>query len=151
MTDNQTTELLRLLEERDKWKAKAEEVGRAMNAAAGLWAKADAENRELRKMLLLDDGTVEEYTERADPLTALAYQKQLAEEWRDRCHNAEALCDKLEAERDELNAELGNGTCEMIPLCSWLFECSKCGERHHKDDLRKYNYCPNCGAKVVRQ
>lgn len=94
------------IRERDKWKAKAEEAERAMNAAAGKWAKADAENRELRKMLVLDDGTVEDYTERADPLTALAHQKQLAEEWRDRCHNAEALCEKIEAERDELQKEL---------------------------------------------
>ena len=76
-----------------------------MNVAAGKWAKADEESRELRKMLALDDGTIEEYTERADPSTALAYQKQLAEEWRDRCHNAEAWCDKLESERDEWKAK----------------------------------------------
>lgn len=99
--------------ERDGWKAKAKQAERAMNAAAGKWAKADEESRELRKMLVLDDGTVEDYTERADPLTALAHQKQLAEEWRDRCHNAEKWCDKLEAERDELQAKVDELTAEL--------------------------------------
>lgn len=98
----------RLEAERDEWKAKAEQAERAMNRAAGKWAKADMENRELRKMLVLDDDTIEEYTERADPSTALEHQKQLAEEWRDRCHNAEALCDKLEAERDKLQGTVDN-------------------------------------------
>lgn len=35
-----------LTAERDEWKAKAEQAERAMNAAAGKWAKADAELRE---------------------------------------------------------------------------------------------------------
>lgn len=148
----------RLIAERDEWKAKAEEAGRAMNAAAGLWAKADAENRELRKMLLLDDGTVEEYTERANPLTALAYQKQLAEEWRDRCHNAEALCDKLEAERDELNAKLGSGTCELHygedddGYDGWY--CDECGgwfQAVRRDGrLVEPKHCQECGKAVKR-
>lgn len=100
--------------ERDEWKAKTEQAERAMNKAAGKWAKADAESRELRKMLALDDGTIEEHTERADPMTTLAHQKQLAEEWRDRCHNAEALCDKLESERDEWKAK-----AEQCNPCGW--------------------------------
>lgn len=128
--------------ERDKWKAKVEEAGRAMNAAVGLWAKADAENRELHKMLMLDDGTVEEYAERADPLTALAYQKQLAEEWRDRCHNAEALCDRLNAKLES------GGTCKFIPYKDkgGFGCCSVCNESMFAKD----NFCPRCGAKVVK-
>lgn len=97
-----------LTAERDEWKAKAESAERAMNHAAGKWAKSCADNSELRKMLMLDDGTVEDYTERVDPLTALAHQKQLAEEWRDRCHNAEALCDKLQTSLNSLNAVCDN-------------------------------------------
>ena len=161
--DDAIVRIAELGSECDKWKAKAEEAGRAMNAAAGLWAKADAENRELRKMLLFDDGTVEEYTERADPLTALAYQKQLAEEWRDRCHNAEALCDKLEAERDELSAELGSGTCEVecfddgvdegmdgewfsYAPPTWYLSCG-----HTVQGMEGPNFCPSCGARVIKE
>ena len=161
--DDAIARIAELGSECDKWKAKAEEAGRAMNAAAGLWAKADAENRELRKMLLFDDGTVEEYTERADPLTALAYQKQLAEEWRDRCHNAEALCDKLEVERDELSAELGSGTCEIecfddgvdegldgewfsYSPPTWYLSCG-----HTVQGMEGPNFCPSCGARVIKE
>lgn len=102
LSANQAAELNAMTAERDEWKAKAEQSERAMNEAAGKWAKADADNCELRKMLLLDDGTVEDYTERADPLTALAHQKQLAEEWRERCHAAEAECAEWKAKADKL-------------------------------------------------
>lgn len=30
----------------------------------------------------------------------------------------------------------------------WIWECSKCNETYHRDDARKYKYCPNCGVKI---
>lgn len=49
---------------------------------------------------------------------------------------------------DELNAELGCGTCENIDILANIgfFKCSKCGI----SDNYVPNYCPNCGAKVLK-
>ena len=32
---------------------------------------------------------------------------------------------------------------------SWLWNCSNCGEYYHKDNARKYHFCPNCGIRMV--
>lgn len=67
-----------------------------------------------------------------------------------------------EAIADELNAELGSGTCEMVTSgtpCEGNTDkaCTKCGaynigEFYDGDCHRSTpNYCPNCGRKVVEQ
>ena len=38
-------------------------------------------------------------------------------------------------------------TCKRVWLEDWLWRCSECGSQH--DTAHLYNYCPNCGAKVV--
>ena len=30
----------------------------------------------------------------------------------------------------------------------WLWTCSKCNETYHRNDARKYTFCPRCGAKL---
>ena len=100
----------RLTAECDKWKAKADKAGRAMNAAAGLWAKADAENRE------------------------------------------------LQAKCDELNAELGSGTCRLHygenddGYDGWY--CDGCGgwfQAVRRDGhLVEPKHCQECGKAVKR-
>lgn len=67
---------------------------------------------------------------------------------------------------DELNAELGSGTCHIVKTWSdsdynedWRYRCSECGcfidvyERDPEtgDVINAANYCPNCGAKVVKE
>ena len=44
-------------------------------------------------------------------------------------------------------ATLGSGTCKRIFIKDWLWKCSECGSRHDSGNL--YNYCPNCGRKVM--
>ena len=38
-------------------------------------------------------------------------------------------------------------TCERVHADGWLWTCSACGSMYDSGNL--YNYCPNCGAKVV--
>lgn len=38
-------------------------------------------------------------------------------------------------------------TCHRVRRDTWIWECSLCGSKHGYGAL--YNYCPNCGAKVV--
>lgn len=62
---------------------------------------------------------------------------------------------------DDLNAELGGGTCEMREDSDYIeckvqtFTCSACGWHGVIDDLLVSdtipNFCPNCGAKVVKR
>ena len=49
-----------------------------------------------------------------------------------------------------IDATLGRGTCEnteQLPL-AWSFTCSECGV-HSITEGERFNYCPNCGRKVV--
>jgi len=63
--------------------------------------------------------------------------------------------DAWQAIANKLNAELGSGTCENIAPDYLDFLCSKCGFVHyHSDendmgDGNDWNFCPNCGRKVV--
>ena len=38
-------------------------------------------------------------------------------------------------------------TCSRVVIDGWLWNCSECGYRSDTGHL--YNYCPNCGARVV--
>ena len=68
----------------------------------------------------------------------------------------ERIARKIEADGEEALAlalkEFGfvwEHTCRQIRLAEWLWECSECGSKHDTGAL--YNYCPNCGAKVVER
>ena len=58
---------------------------------------------------------------------------------------------------DELNAELGSGTCEWLPVeyCHAFagpgWECSNCGYEVSEYEHDFYNCCPICCAKVVKR
>lgn len=71
---------------------------------------------------------------------------------------------RMQAIADELNAELGSGTCSIVKTWSdsdyvddWRYRCSECGcnipvnERDPDtgDVINAANFCPNCGCKVV--
>lgn len=52
----------------------------------------------------------------------------------------------------------GEWTCEnTTDEAAWCFVCSVCGKSFPKDKLHlaynhgEVNYCPNCGAKVVKE
>jgi len=53
---------------------------------------------------------------------------------------------RWQAIADELNAELGSGTCENVDALAnhGYFKCSECGIGGYGVP----NYCPNCGARV---
>ena len=40
-------------------------------------------------------------------------------------------------------------TCKRVVRDGWLWDCSICGYRSGTGHL--YNYCPNCGARVVSE
>lgn len=56
----------------------------------------------------------------------------------------------FQAIADELNAELGSGTCNLIEDGD-LLHCSNCGGAAAKQSWAYWAYCPNCGAKVVKR
>ena len=41
-------------------------------------------------------------------------------------------------------------TADHSPYTSYMTACSLCGEMLAVEEFRAPNYCPNCGAKVVR-
>ena len=53
-------------------------------------------------------------------------------------------------------ATLGSGTCELKHAswddgqCTWGCICSACDARFEHETGIGYNYCPNCGAKIVQ-
>ena len=66
--------------------------------------------------------------------------------------------DGWQAIADELNAELGSRTCELVETASYsnprevihLLECSECG-RTCEHVNGSYPRCPHCGAKAVER
>ena len=59
-----------------------------------------------------------------------------------------------------IDATLGRGTCKMVVdnhhrvdnvTTSWGCVCSACGGFQQYTHGEKWAYCPNCGAKVVRE
>ena len=69
--------------------------------------------------------------------------------------NKEDWCGEWKPKADELNAELGSGTCEFMPFADedWSEPnavrgvCSECSALMYGKD----NYCPNCGARVRKK
>lgn len=56
----------------------------------------------------------------------------------------------MQAIADELNAELGSGTCrlELEPNSDRLWWCSNCHSYHEHVSNYPWEHCPRCGAKV---
>lgn len=50
--------------------------------------------------------------------------------------------------------ELENNTTELIEVFSnesgYVMQCNSCKEKHSIDFQSKFNFCPNCGRKIVR-
>ncbi len=51
-----------------------------------------------------------------------------------------------------IEATLGRGECHDEGFAPYFFDCSNCGASHLRNVayVDMPNYCPNCGAKVVR-
>ena len=59
---------------------------------------------------------------------------------------------ELERENEELREKLRERTCEITDNGSWSYPyvCSSCGASFDADvNNGDFNYCPNCGRKVV--
>lgn len=66
------------------------------------------------------------------------------EHWR--VHLADRLADLIEPEErtcELKKAHWDNGSC------TWGVICSACGYKHEHESGLCWNYCPNCGARVV--
>ena len=81
----------------------------------------------------------------------------IIERLRDRCDNDEmafALNWAAGIIRDMTAVdavEVKHGEWEKRMNIGVLTWCSECGWMKHQEDERKYNYCPNCGAKMDRR
>ena len=61
-----------------------------------------------------------------------------------------ATCEPALTPEQAIAATLDARTCrntEQLPL-AWSFTCSECGV-HSITEGERFNYCPNCGRKVV--
>ena len=65
--------------------------------------------------------------------------------------------DKVESVEIEWIDFVRERTCELRKAswddgtCTWGVICSECGYRHEHESGVCWNYCPNCGAKVVNE
>ena len=62
---------------------------------------------------------------------------------------------RWQAIADELNAEMGSGTCELREAswddgtCTWGVICSSCGAKHEHTHGYGWNFAPCCGKRVI--
>ena len=54
---------------------------------------------------------------------------------------------RLEGKRGDYEVYVPERTCENLSNTNY-FHCSECNERTYSSE-DEFNYCPNCGAKVV--
>lgn len=112
------------------------------------------ENRQTVDEHMEDLGWVRSATLGSSTLTAEQVSKAVYS------HSIQADCADADwqAIADELNAELGSGTCELVETDSYsndneiihVLECSECGKTcEHVNG--SYPRCPHCGAKVVSE
>lgn len=79
-------------------------------------AKLQERMRELERMLLVDDGTVEDYTERADLLSALKREKGRADEFHADWKNLRKHCAWLEGENAKWQAHCEELEKKLEPM-----------------------------------
>lgn len=51
-------------------------------------------------------------------------------------------------ELEKVKAKLEERTCRNLADSDWEFKCSECGFWY---DDTEFRYCPDCGAKVVKE
>lgn len=115
------------------------ELQKALNKAAGNWAKADAELRkalDFMRIWISEDAHLGE--------SAISCELEKAEGLRN-----------LDAIESAIAATLGGGECEFKPFKGPISDtdeegerqgvCSVCSAHMHE----QFKFCPNCGAKVV--
>lgn len=107
------------------------ELQKALNKAAGNWAKADA---ELCKALDFMRIWISEDAHLGESELSAVFEK------------AEGLRN-LDAIESAITATLGAGTCHTVED-GGLMHCSECGGGAEKQSWAYWNYCPNCGRKV---
>lgn len=67
-----------------------------------------------------------------------------------------ATCEPVLTPEQAIAATLGSGTCELKHAswddgqCTWGCICSACDAHFEHETGIGYNYCPNCGAKVIQ-
>lgn len=119
------------------------ELQKALNKAAGNWARADA---ELRKALDFMQIWISEDAHLGESAISREFEK------------AEGLR-KLDAIRDAITATLGAGTCHVTVQDNmaetdgmgdvWL-ECDACRwQMPLEQSTPRFNFCPNCGRRCV--
>lgn len=54
---------------------------------------------------------------------------------------------RLEGKRGDYEVYTPERTCHDTDENDWHFVCSACG--YEQNGYEQWNYCPNCGAKVI--
>ena len=151
MTDKRTTEQLRegLTEHGIEWRSGLEGV-----TIVGDWCFVEYDSGKLAATCepVLTPEQAIAATLGSGTLTAEQVSKAVY------AHSIHADCADADwqAVADELNAELGSGTCELVETDSYsnanevihVLECSECG-RTCEHVNGSYPRCPYCGAKVI--
>ena len=160
MTDNRTTELRRLLDERGVEHEDSELIDHRDGTTTYYteWGgndDGDGSNVYIEYMdgtvLRMFDATPEQAiaaTLGSGTLTAEQVSKATY------AHSIHADCADADwhAIADELNAELGSGTCEMEWASDWMgWHCKACDSLRQGLPDQKPNFCPNCGREVVNE
>lgn len=143
-------------------------------------AELEAENERLRKAgYEIGYHDAMKAAKRGGTLTAEQVRETVEKHWHDLSDEydmpeASALPEysyNWQAIADELNAELGSGTCEPKWVLQgktqtqefWRCECGNCGHEFGVETRESFplkmtigkvdvpNYCPNCGARVVSE
>lgn len=128
------------------WQRMYEEAFAAMNKAAGNWAKADTELRkalDFMRIWISEDAHLGE--------SAISYEFEKAEGLRKLDAIEDAITGKLNSRAERtchIEGRYGNKYCtccgEMVGTWDSTSELYVSGNM-----VELWNYCPNCGAKVV--
>jgi len=124
MTGNRTTELRRLF---DEYGIEYREHGGVSTGAMESYTRFVIDG---------DDGMVKAILETSEHSKAVLLTL--------RCTPEQAIAAKLGADANTCWYER---TCKNVSSTNY-FHCSECDKRTYKGE-EEFNYCPNCGAKVV--
>lgn len=98
-----------------------------------------------------------------EPITELIETELLVEQLESRIKELENTIENMKAIAGEKIKSVGiitsvdypsDNTTELIEVfsneCGYIMQCTYCKEKHSTDFQSKFNFCPNCGRKIVR-